>query len=163
PLRNGPSLPADCPAQIASIRGKTHHASWRSVFHVDLFVVFHTLFPFPPYFHDRFSVSLFSARFSGAQKVGLHRYLGLESACRLDPLSGGLSRWFGRSLRGSNARSRSRHNLLPLRKPSLEQGFSAALAESLARREPAFAVRAAPRCRPRPGDVTGSMAWRGEA
>ncbi len=66
-------------------------------------------------------------------------------------------------LRGSNARSRSRHNLLPLRKPSLEQGFSAALAESLARREPAFAVRAAPRCRPRPGDVTGSMAWRGEA
>src|SRR5437016_14544118 len=84
PLRNGASLPVDCPAQISSIRGKTHHASLRSVFHVDLFFVFHTLFPFPPYFHDRFSVSLFSARFSGAQKVGLHRYLGLESACRLD-------------------------------------------------------------------------------
>src|SRR5215469_6533432 len=71
-------------SQTQSIRGKTHVESWRSVFHVDLFSVFHPLFSFPSYFHAFFSASLFSAGLSGAQQVRLHSYLGLESARRLD-------------------------------------------------------------------------------
>lgn len=84
PLQSRPGVAPDSAAQIDAIRGKTHHECWRSVFHVDLFFVFHPLFSFPSRSHARFSVSLFPTRLSGAQQVRLHGYLRLESARRLD-------------------------------------------------------------------------------